>query len=102
MLIRVHFFINNNSHNLLKQKEVDANTRRSFKSNSIIESLIALKDDLVVIHNTCSEKEESKSETASSKSVKECSLDSETNMSGNDTDVDDADIRPIYDEEANG
>ncbi|GKD37819.1 retrovirus-related pol polyprotein from transposon TNT 1-94 [Tanacetum coccineum] len=35
----------------------------------------SLKVDLVVIHNTCSEKEESNSETASSKSVKEnCSL----------------------------
>ncbi|GKA18773.1 hypothetical protein Tco_0698688 [Tanacetum coccineum] len=38
----------------------------------------ALKVDLVVIHNTCSEKEESNSETASSKSVKDCSLNSET------------------------
>ncbi|GJV62145.1 zinc finger, CCHC-type, retrotransposon gag domain protein [Tanacetum coccineum] len=34
--------------------------------------------DVVVIHNTCSEKEESNSETASSKSVKECSLNSKT------------------------
>ncbi|GJS79455.1 hypothetical protein Tco_0729336 [Tanacetum coccineum] len=38
----------------------------------------SLKVDLVVIHNTCFEKEESNSETASSKSVKECNLNSET------------------------
>ncbi|GKC61643.1 hypothetical protein Tco_1089241 [Tanacetum coccineum] len=38
----------------------------------------SLKVNLVVIHNTCSEKEESNSETASSKSVKECNLNSET------------------------
>ncbi|GJV85159.1 hypothetical protein Tco_1525057 [Tanacetum coccineum] len=38
----------------------------------------SLKVDLVVIQNTCSEKEDSNSETASSKSVKESSLDSAT------------------------
>ncbi|GJV42368.1 hypothetical protein Tco_1420808 [Tanacetum coccineum] len=38
----------------------------------------SLKVDLVVIQNTCSEKDYSNSETASSKSVKECSLNSET------------------------
>ncbi|GJU59238.1 hypothetical protein Tco_1237004 [Tanacetum coccineum] len=38
----------------------------------------SLNVDLVVIHNTCFEKEESNLETASSKSVKECSLTSET------------------------
>ncbi|GKB63305.1 hypothetical protein Tco_0919491 [Tanacetum coccineum] len=38
----------------------------------------SLKVDLVFIQNTCSEKEDSNSETASSKSVKECSLDSTT------------------------
>ncbi|GJR68017.1 hypothetical protein Tco_0014082 [Tanacetum coccineum] len=38
----------------------------------------SLKVDLVVIQNTCSEKEDSNSETASSKSVKESSLNSET------------------------
>ncbi|GJS82941.1 hypothetical protein Tco_0749482 [Tanacetum coccineum] len=37
----------------------------------------SLKVDLVVMHNTCLEKEESNSETASSKSVKECILNSE-------------------------
>ncbi|GKA86694.1 hypothetical protein Tco_0808405 [Tanacetum coccineum] len=38
----------------------------------------SLKVDLVVIQNTCFEKEDSNSETASSKLVKECSLNSET------------------------
>ncbi|GJU07518.1 hypothetical protein Tco_1123948 [Tanacetum coccineum] len=38
----------------------------------------SLKVDLVFIQNTCSEKEEFNSETASSKLVKECSLNSET------------------------
>ncbi|GKA12779.1 hypothetical protein Tco_0692325 [Tanacetum coccineum] len=38
----------------------------------------ALKVDLVVIQNTCSGKENSNSETALNKSVKDCSLDSET------------------------
>ncbi|GKA30049.1 hypothetical protein Tco_0716294 [Tanacetum coccineum] len=38
----------------------------------------SLKVDLVVIQNTCSEKEDSNSETASSKSVKERSLTSES------------------------
>ncbi|GKA03687.1 hypothetical protein Tco_0676468 [Tanacetum coccineum] len=116
----------------------------------------SLKVNLVVIQNTCSEKEDTNSETASSKSVKESSLDSakkeksvvertrhqrqydrrvnkrqmqtqkskidtgkvvdddlvitkssgtesevqdDNSRSGNDTDADDADIRPIYDEE---
>ncbi|GJW52111.1 hypothetical protein Tco_0093462 [Tanacetum coccineum] len=35
----------------------------------------SLKVDLVVIQDTCSEKEDSNSETASNKSVKESSLD---------------------------
>ncbi|GJQ95436.1 hypothetical protein Tco_0006575 [Tanacetum coccineum] len=38
----------------------------------------SLKVDLVVKQNSCSEKEDSNSETASSKSAKECSLNSET------------------------
>ncbi|GKE92565.1 hypothetical protein Tco_1573660, partial [Tanacetum coccineum] len=38
----------------------------------------ALKVDFVVIQNTCFEKEDSNSETASNKLVKECSLNSET------------------------
>ncbi|GJR97557.1 hypothetical protein Tco_0269731 [Tanacetum coccineum] len=73
----------------------------------------SLKVNLVVIENTSSEKEDSNSETASSKPVKESSLDSaiknssgtesemqdESSRSGNDTDTNDANIRPIYDEE---
>ncbi|GJT52488.1 retrovirus-related pol polyprotein from transposon TNT 1-94 [Tanacetum coccineum] len=101
-----------------------------------------LKVDLVIIQNTCSEKEDNNSETASSKSVKESSLDfatkdihfsldydsqmtdkyfveytrieakhfrdtllqhmevqDDSSRSENDTDADDADIKPIYDEE---
>ncbi|GKC61689.1 hypothetical protein Tco_1089287 [Tanacetum coccineum] len=38
----------------------------------------ALKVDSIVMENTCFGKENSNSETASSKSVKECSLNSET------------------------
>ncbi|GJS62815.1 hypothetical protein Tco_0677379 [Tanacetum coccineum] len=38
----------------------------------------SLKVDLVVIQNTCSEKEDSNSKTASNKLVKECSLNSKT------------------------
>ncbi|GJT98666.1 hypothetical protein Tco_1094184 [Tanacetum coccineum] len=41
-------------------------------------SVESLKDNLVVIQNTCSEKEDSNSKTASSKSVKESSLNFET------------------------
>nr|GEX04423.1 hypothetical protein [Tanacetum cinerariifolium] len=41
-------------------------------------NVYSLKVDLIVIQNTCSKKEDSNSETASSKSVKECSLDSVT------------------------
>ncbi|GKF79428.1 hypothetical protein Tco_0234996, partial [Tanacetum coccineum] len=37
----------------------------------------SLKVDLLVIQNTCSEKEDSNSETTSSKLVKECNLNSE-------------------------
>ncbi|GJS11754.1 hypothetical protein Tco_0368550 [Tanacetum coccineum] len=48
--------------------------------SNLIQALNAdsLKVDLVVIQNTCSEKEDSNSETASSKSKKESSLDSAT------------------------
>nr|GEU45023.1 hypothetical protein [Tanacetum cinerariifolium] len=132
---------------LLKQKKL---TRTQEDHSNPIPALNvdSLKVDLVVIQNTCSEKEDNNSETASSKSVKECSLDSATkdvhaikykmvnkrqiqtqkskidtgkavdaglvatkssgtesevqdnnSRSENDTDADDADIRPIYDEE---
>ncbi|GJR75696.1 hypothetical protein Tco_0088061 [Tanacetum coccineum] len=48
-------------------------------SNTVQElNVDSLKVNLVVIQNTCSEKEDSNSETASSKSVKESSLNSET------------------------
>ncbi|GJR61233.1 hypothetical protein Tco_1503395 [Tanacetum coccineum] len=91
--------------------------RRSFNQTQAVNT-DSLKVDLVVKKNSCSEKEDSNSETASSKSAKECSLNSETqdvhaikykmtdsivqddnSRLGNDTDADDADINPIYDEE---
>ncbi|GJR72742.1 hypothetical protein Tco_0085107 [Tanacetum coccineum] len=46
-------------------------------SNSAL-TVDSLKVDLVVIQNTCSKKEDSNSETTSSKLVKECSLNSKT------------------------
>ncbi|GJR12136.1 hypothetical protein Tco_0794788 [Tanacetum coccineum] len=131
---------------------------QSFKDAMISLNVDSLKVDLVAIQNTCSKKEDNNSETASSKSVKESSLDSakkdftldydsqvtdnyfaeytgikvkqfrdtllqlmdnvkksvsertqsngtesevqdDNSRSGNDIDADDADIRPIYDEE---
>ncbi|GJS25091.1 hypothetical protein Tco_0453723 [Tanacetum coccineum] len=45
----------------------------------------SLKVDLVVKQNSCSEKEDSNSETASNKSAKECSLNSEPQDSMTDT-----------------
>ncbi|GJZ27867.1 hypothetical protein Tco_0572514 [Tanacetum coccineum] len=65
---------------IVESKEVDANTRRSFKSNSIQSIMMfdSLKDDLFVIQNTCSEKDDSNSETTSNKLVKESSLNSKT------------------------
>ncbi|GJX42873.1 hypothetical protein Tco_0257863 [Tanacetum coccineum] len=53
---------------------------QSFQDAMIFQELNvdSLKVDLVVIQNTCSEKEDSNSETASNKSVKESSLDSAT------------------------
>ncbi|GJS60714.1 hypothetical protein Tco_0655498 [Tanacetum coccineum] len=62
---------------LLKQKKLMQ--KQEDHSNPIPAlNVDSLKDDLVVIQNTCSEKEDSNSETASSKSVKESSLDSAT------------------------
>ncbi|GJV38254.1 hypothetical protein Tco_1410731 [Tanacetum coccineum] len=64
---------------VLKQRKVEANTRYiqiKFCINVFLENFI--KVDLVVIQNTCSEKEDSNSETASSKLVKECNLNSKT------------------------
>ncbi|GJY28593.1 hypothetical protein Tco_0404360 [Tanacetum coccineum] len=123
---------------LLKQKKL-MQTQEDHSNPIPALNVNSLKANLVFIQNTCSKKEDSNSETASSKSVKECSLNSETkdeihtlptpgvnvevhcgkntssktvwnegtdsivqddnSRSGNDTDADDADIRPIYDEE---
>ncbi|GJZ99001.1 hypothetical protein Tco_0671552 [Tanacetum coccineum] len=51
---------------------------QSFQDAMISLNVDSLKVDLVVIQNICSEKEDSNSETASSKSVKESNLDSAT------------------------
>ncbi|GJT64233.1 hypothetical protein Tco_1015713 [Tanacetum coccineum] len=132
---------------LLKQKKL---TQTQEDNSNLIPALNvdSLKIDLVVIQNTCSEKEDSPLETASNKSftldydsqmtdkyfveytrievkyfrdtllqhmgnVKksvaertrhqrhgtESEVQDESSRSGNDTDADDVDIRPIYDEE---
>ncbi|GKB49377.1 hypothetical protein Tco_0900130 [Tanacetum coccineum] len=61
---------------LLKQKKL---MQTQDHSNQIqVLNVNSLKVDLVVIQNTCSEKEDSNSKIASSKSVKESSLNSET------------------------
>ncbi|GJU12818.1 hypothetical protein Tco_1135214 [Tanacetum coccineum] len=133
---------------LLKQKKL-MQTQEDHSNPIPALNVDSLKVNLVVLQNTCSEKEDSNSETASSKSVKESSLDSATkdvyaikylhsylqvlskedlkgtrhrkmdfqhghfnvtletesevqddsSRSGNDTNADDADIRPIYNEE---
>ncbi|GJS01703.1 hypothetical protein Tco_0318211 [Tanacetum coccineum] len=56
---------------LMQTQEDHSNETQALNSDS-------LKVDLVVKQNSCSEKEDSNSETASSKSAKECSLNSET------------------------
>nr|GEV65030.1 hypothetical protein [Tanacetum cinerariifolium]GEV70049.1 hypothetical protein [Tanacetum cinerariifolium] len=63
---------------LLKQKKLMQTQDHSNPIQALYVN--SLKVDLVVIQNGCSEKEDSNSETASSKSVKECSLDSATNV----------------------
>nr|GEY53326.1 hypothetical protein [Tanacetum cinerariifolium] len=125
---------------LLKQKKL-MQTQKDHSNLIPALDVDSLKVDSVVIQNTCSEKEDSNSKTASSKPVKECSLVSATNnrsytvqiqhmsnvkksiakehvikdsmkeggtesevqenssRSGNDTDADDAYIRPIYNKE---
>nr|GEV53024.1 hypothetical protein [Tanacetum cinerariifolium] len=132
---------------LLKQKKL-MQTQEDHSNPIPALNVDSLKVYLVVIQNTCSKKEDSNSETASNKSVKESSLDSTTkdvhaikykmvnkrqmqmqeskidtgkavnddlvvtecigtesevqddnSRSWNDTDADDADIMPIYDEE---
>ncbi|GJS30007.1 hypothetical protein Tco_0490627 [Tanacetum coccineum] len=62
---------------LLKQKKL-MQTQEDHSNPIPALNVDSLKVDLVVIQNTCSEKEDSNSETASSKSAKECSLNSQT------------------------
>ncbi|GJR52712.1 hypothetical protein Tco_1403233 [Tanacetum coccineum] len=59
---------------LLKQKEL-MQTQEDHSNTTQKLNVDSLKVDLVVIQNTCSEKEDRNSETASSKSVKESILD---------------------------
>ncbi|GJV72257.1 hypothetical protein Tco_1492252 [Tanacetum coccineum] len=62
---------------LLKQKQL-MQTQEDHSNPILALNVDSSKVDLVVIQNTCSEKEDSNLETASSKSVKESSLNSET------------------------
>ncbi|GJX87831.1 hypothetical protein Tco_0339845 [Tanacetum coccineum] len=62
---------------LLKQMKL-MQTQEDHSNQIQALNIDSLKVDLVVIQDTCSEKEDSNSETASSKSVKESSLNSET------------------------
>ncbi|GJZ70433.1 hypothetical protein Tco_0633983 [Tanacetum coccineum] len=62
---------------LLKQKKL-MQTQEDHSTPIPALNVDSLKVDLVVIQDTCSEKEDSNSETASSKLVKECSLNFET------------------------
>ncbi|GJR56773.1 hypothetical protein Tco_1498935 [Tanacetum coccineum] len=62
---------------LLKQKTL-MQTQEDHSHQTQAVNTDSLKVDLVVKQNSCSEKEDSNSETASSKSAKECSLNSET------------------------
>ncbi|GJS95416.1 hypothetical protein Tco_0802384 [Tanacetum coccineum] len=62
---------------LLKQKKL-MQTQEDHSNPIQALNVDSLKVDLVVIQNTCFEKEDSNSETASNKSVKESSLDSAT------------------------
>ncbi|GJT82870.1 hypothetical protein Tco_1057212 [Tanacetum coccineum] len=62
---------------LLKEKKL-MQTQEDHSNPIQALNIDSLKVDLVVIQNTCSEKEDNNSETASSKLVKENSLDSAT------------------------
>ncbi|GJV07850.1 hypothetical protein Tco_1345506 [Tanacetum coccineum] len=62
---------------LLKQKTL-MQTQEDHSHQTQAVNTDSLKVDLVVKQNSCSEKEDSNLETASSKSAKECSLNSET------------------------
>ncbi|GJY88702.1 hypothetical protein Tco_0503330 [Tanacetum coccineum] len=61
---------------LLKQKTL-MQTQKDHSNQTQALNSDSLKVDLVVKQNSCSEKEDSNSETASNKSAKECSLNSE-------------------------
>ncbi|GJY79683.1 hypothetical protein Tco_0485484 [Tanacetum coccineum] len=61
---------------LLKQKTL-MQTQEDHSHQTQAVNTDSLKVDLVVKQNSCSEKEDSNSETASNKSAKECSLNSE-------------------------
>ncbi|GJX09731.1 hypothetical protein Tco_0199590 [Tanacetum coccineum] len=61
---------------LLKQKKL-MQTQEDHSNPIQALNIDSLKVDLVVIQNTCFEKEDTNSETASNKSAKECSLNSE-------------------------
>ncbi|GJT64042.1 hypothetical protein Tco_1015522 [Tanacetum coccineum] len=67
----------NNNSSIVEQKKL-MQTQEDHSNPIPALNVDSLKVDLVVIQNTCSEKEDSNSETASSKLVKECSLNSET------------------------
>nr|GEX33688.1 hypothetical protein [Tanacetum cinerariifolium] len=62
---------------LLKQKKL-MQTQEDHSNPIPALNVYSLKVDSIVIQNTCSKKKDSNSETVSSKSVKECSLDSVT------------------------
>nr|GEU30803.1 hypothetical protein [Tanacetum cinerariifolium] len=64
---------------LLKQKKL-MQTQEDHSNPVPALNVDSLKVDSVVIQNFCFEKDDSNSETASSKFVKECSLDSATNV----------------------
>ncbi|GJT24076.1 hypothetical protein Tco_0894013 [Tanacetum coccineum] len=67
---------------LLKQKKL-MQTQKDHSNPILALNVDSLKVDLVVIQNTCFEKEDCNSETKSSKSVKESSLDSVIKDMGN-------------------
>ncbi|GJT91855.1 hypothetical protein Tco_1080700 [Tanacetum coccineum] len=92
-------------HQLLNEKKLQT---QEVQSNTIQASNV----NSVVMENTCSEKENSNSDTAFNNhkaldaslvviesSRTDSEVHDESTWSGNDTDVDDVDIRPIYDEE---
>ncbi|GJY57370.1 hypothetical protein Tco_0456485 [Tanacetum coccineum] len=99
---------------LLKQKKL-IQTQKDHSHPIPALNVDSLKVDFVVIQNTCSEKEDSNSETASTQQISkidtgkaldadlvdtesirtDSTVQDDSSRSGNDTDADDADIRPI-------